>query len=113
VERDQGHVRGGVGEVDRVAPPVADDHLEGVELPAEEGANTQAEGDDLVAHLRGQEPVVDLIPEVQRLGRVLVHHHRLGADGQAPGEHVVALDPGLDVHQLPAGGGGGGLQLGR
>src|SRR4029453_17551057 len=36
VQGDDGHVGGGVGEVDRVAPPVADDHLEGGELPAEE-----------------------------------------------------------------------------
>src|SRR6185503_7586386 len=101
-QRDQGHVGGGVSEVDRVAVAVADDHLEAVELPAEERADGEAEGDDLVAQLRGQEPVVDLVAQVQGPGRVVVHHHRLGADGQAAGEDVVALDPGLDVHQLPA-----------
>ena len=111
MERDDGHVRGGVGEVDRVALAVADDHLEGVELPAEERPDAEAEGDDLVAQLRGQEPVVDLVAEVQRLGRVVVGDHRLGADGQPAGEDVVALDPGLDVHQLPARGVVGRLEL--
>src|SRR3712207_7781690 len=51
--------RSGVGEVDRPAHPVADDHLEAVELPAEERPHREAEGDHLVAHLGGEEVVVD------------------------------------------------------
>src|SRR4029450_12272354 len=113
VEPDDGHVGGGVGEVDRVAAAVADDHLEAVELPAEERPDAGPEGDDLVAQLGGEEVVVDLIPEMQGFGRVVVGDHRLGADGQAAGEDVIALDPGLDVHQLPAPGVIGRPALGR
>src|SRR4029450_12847410 len=111
VERDDGHVGGGVGEVDRVAHSVADDHLEAVELPAEERPDAGPEGDDLLAGLGGEEVVVDLVAQVQRFGRVVVGDHRLGADGQPAGEEVVALAPGLDVHQLPPRGVVGGLQL--
>ena len=40
---------------------------------------------------------------VHRLVRAEPHDHRLGPDGQRPGERVVVLDGGLQVHQPLAG----------
>jgi hypothetical protein len=47
--------------------------------------------------------VVDRIPLVHRLLGPEVHDHRLGADRQGPGEHVVRLDSLLQVHEHLAG----------
>ena len=50
----------------------------------------------------GQEAVVDGVPQVHRLVGPEVHHHRLRADGERPGE-VLVVDGGLQVHQHLAG----------
>ena len=44
----------------------------------------------------------DGVPVVHRLVGLELHHHRLGADRQRPGE-VLVLDGGLEVHQHLAG----------
>ena len=49
-----------------------------------------------------EEPVADVVALVHRLLGPEVHHHRLGADRQRPGE-VVVVDGGLEVHEHLAG----------
>ena len=99
VQAGQRDVRAGVGVVDRVDDAVPDQGLAGVELPAEEGVDQPADGDRLLAGGRVQEAVGDRVPAVHRLVGVEVHDHRLGADGQAPREDLVAGDRLLQVHQ--------------
>ena len=111
MQRGDRDVRAGVGVVDRVDRAALDQRLAGVELPAEERVHDPPDRHDLVADLGGEEVVVDGVARVHRLVRVEVHHHRLGADRQRPGEHVVALDGGLQVHQHLAGLVVGAVQL--
>ena len=102
VQRGDGHVRAGVRVVDRVDLVAGHEHLAGVELPVEEGVHDPADRRRLVAGRLGQEAVGHGVPVVHRLVRPEVHHHRLRADGQRPGE-VLVVDGGLEVHQHLAG----------
>ena len=113
VQARQRHVRAGVGVVDRVDLAVLDEGLARVELPPEEGVHEPADGDHLSARLRRQERVVDRVAQVHGLVRLELHHHGLRADRQRPGEHVVALDRALQVHEHLAARVVGGVQLGR
>ena len=103
MEADQADVRARVRVVDRVDLAVADQRLAAVELPAEEGVDRPADGHDLAAGLRAEEVVVDLVAVVERAVGLEPHDHRLGADREAAGEDVEAVDRGLEVHQAPAG----------
>ena len=102
MQRGHRDVRAGVGVVDGVDVVADDEHLAGVELPAEERVDDPRDGDRLLAGGLGEEAVVDGVPQVHRLLRPEVHHHRLRADRQRPGE-VVVVDGGLEVHQHLAG----------
>jgi hypothetical protein len=98
VQRGDGDIGAGVRVVDRVHLGAGDQRLAGVELPAEERVDDPADRHDLGAGLGGEEVVRHRVAAVHGLVRVELHHHRLGADRQRAGEHVVAVDGLLQVH---------------
>ncbi len=89
----------GIGVVDGVHLAASHEGLAGVELPPEERVDEPSDGHDLGSRARRQEAVLDRIAQVHGLVRLKAHDHRLGADRQRAGEHVVVVDRLLQVHQ--------------
>ncbi len=113
MQAGQGNIWAGIGIVDRVDLGPLDQGLARVEIPAEEGIHHPANSDHLVADAGIQEVMTDRVARMHRLVRVEVHHHRLGADRQAAGEHVEAVHRFLQVHQPLPGLVIGPVQFGR
>ncbi len=111
VQARQRNVGRGVRVVDRMDLIAAHQALARVELPVEERVDKPADRQHLLAQLGREEVMGDLVAVVHRLVRAELHDHRLGADRQRPCEHVEVLDRGLQVHQAPARGVVGALEL--